>query len=33
MIGAVIVFFLFPKFKAEKQMLDEFAAEDARTGN
>jgi MFS transporter, DHA2 family, multidrug resistance protein len=31
LIGAVIVFFLFPRNEAEKRMLTEFAAEDART--
>jgi DHA2 family multidrug resistance protein-like MFS transporter len=30
-LGAVIVFFLFPKYEAEKRMLDEYAAEDADT--
>ena len=28
-LGAVIVFFLFPKYEAEKRMLGEYAAEDA----
>jgi MFS transporter, DHA2 family, multidrug resistance protein len=29
LLGAVIVFFLFPRFQAEKRMLAEFATEDA----
>ena len=29
LLGAVVVFFLFPKNKEERHMLAEFAAEDA----
>jgi MFS transporter, DHA2 family, multidrug resistance protein len=32
-LGAVIVFFLFPRYQAEKEMLAEFAAEDAQAGS
>jgi MFS transporter, DHA2 family, multidrug resistance protein len=32
-LGFVIVFLLFPRFRQEKAMLEEFAAEDAKSGN